>query len=595
MMLPSAASLDADFPTLDAMEQTVMPVADRYDLAARFWGVTDVPPPLTSPQNWQLGDEQPFFVNATQSAEVQQIPAQLLAIGEHVLVWGETALDGSITDAEAFAARFDTEVYEAVTDFWGIEPVPGIDGDSRVHVLFTDQVRQGIIGYFSAVNTYPRAISASSNEHEMLTLHYAAVETMASDRSISTAVHEFQHLLRQQQDPNEFIWLDEGFSGLTQYELGFDTLEGWVRPFVINPQTQLNAWGTGDNRLAEYGAGFLFSLYFYERYGVEGLQALSQQEIDGLAGVDATLAPLDRRSADDFFADWVLANLLRDHWLFGYRDLPDMPTLAPRVVDAIPYRFETEARPYSTQYIELSPIEESISITLDLPETIPLIELPPPNGEWFWYSLRGDDSNPRLTRAFDLRDVESATLEYRLWYDLEENWDYGYISISADGGETWEVQQTPQMSDDDPNRRAYAPGYTGQSLFWREESLSLDAYAGKEILVRFEMVTDDAINQPGMALDDVRVEAIGYSADFETDDGGWLAEGWIHTDNQLPPRAWVQVMHINNGEPILTRWLAGGDSTIPVDPIPDTTQIFLTISPLAPLTTERIPYTLEIR
>ncbi|MCA9912308.1 MAG: immune inhibitor A [Anaerolineae bacterium] len=590
----SAASLQESFPTMQALEEAQVPAADRYDLARRFQRVQDVPSPLTIPVSWKPGDVQPFFVNATESAEMQQIQAELLAIGEHVLVWGDQSLALSAQDAQAFAARFDVEVYQAVTDFWGIVPLPGVDADPRVVVLFTDQVQRGIAGYFSAQNTYPQAIIPASNEHEMIILHHEAVGSMTSDYALSVSAHELQHLLRHQQDNNEFIWVDEGFSGLTQYELGFDNLVGWSRPFALNPQTQLNAWGTGVNRSAEYGAGFLFSLYFYERYGIEGLHLLSQQEADGLAGVNATLATLDGSSADEFFADWVLANFLQDDPQYGYESSLTLPQSNPWNVEALPYQFQAEQRPYSTYYYQLPTSTARSTISLDLPDSFPMIPSAAASGDWMWYSLRGDDSNPRLTRAFDLREVESASLEYSIWYDLEEGWDYGYVSISADGGETWEVQQTPQMSNDDPNRRAYAAGYTGESLFWREESLSLDAYTGREILVRFEVVTDDAINQPGMALDDLRIEATGYASDLETDGGGWQAEGWIRTDNRLAPRAWVQAVQLVNGEAVVTRWLAEGDSRFTLENIPGAETIYLAISPLAPLSTEMILYTLRV-
>ncbi len=42
---------------------------------------------------------------------------------------------------------------------------------------------------------------------------------------------------------------------------------------------------------------------------------------------------------------------------------------------------------------------------------------------------------------------------------------------------------------------------TAAQALWIEESLSLDAYAGENILVRFEMITDDAVNQAGMAIE----------------------------------------------------------------------------------------------
>ncbi|MCQ3976886.1 MAG: hypothetical protein DPW09_25950, partial [Anaerolineae bacterium] len=109
------------------------------------------------------------------------------------------------------------------------------------------------------------------------------------------------------------------------------------------------------------------------------------------------------------------------------------------------------------------------------------------SGQYQWYSLRGDDSNTRLTRAFDLRPVTSATLNYSTWYDIETDWDYGYVEISTDGGETWTILTTPHSATTNPSGNAYGPGYTGVSgdgPAWIEESLDISAYAGQEVLFR---------------------------------------------------------------------------------------------------------------
>ena len=41
--------------------------------------------------------------------------------------------------------------------------------------------------------------------------------------------------------------------------------------------------------------------------------------------------------------------------------------------------------------------------------------------------------------------------------------------------------------------------------------------------MRFEYVTDAAVNGEGLLLDDVSMPQINYSSDFESDDGGWEA------------------------------------------------------------------------
>jgi hypothetical protein len=152
-----------------------------------------------------------------------------------------------------------------------------------------------------------------------------------------------------------------------------------------------------------------------------------------------------------------------------------------------------------------------------------------------------------LTRAFDLSEVEKATLSYWAWYDIEEDWDYAYLEVSADGGETWKTLPAPSATDTNPNGNNYGWGYTGQSgggssPQWIKEEVDLSDYAGQKILVRFEYITDDAVNRPGFCLDDMVIPEIGYQYDAEKGNDGWAAEGFIRMDNILPQDWVVQVI-----------------------------------------------------
>jgi hypothetical protein len=42
------------------------------------------------------------------------------------------------------------------------------------------------------------------------------------------------------------------------------------------------------------------------------------------------------------------------------------------------------------------------------------------------------------------------------------------------------------------------------------------------------------VNGEGFLLDDVRIDAINYQSDFEEDDGGWEAAGFVRLENVLP-------------------------------------------------------------
>jgi hypothetical protein len=144
-----------------------------------------------------------------------------------------------------------------------------------------------------------------------------------------------------------------------------------------------------------------------------------------------------------------------------------------------------------------------------------------------------------LTRAFDFAGLDSVTLDFSTWYDIETDWDYVYLLVSADDGATWDFITTPSGTDTDPTGNSYGWGYTGLSgggdtSVWTEESVDLSAYAGQQVMVRFEYVTDAAVNGEGFMIDDISVPQLSYSEDFEGGNGGWEAAGFARVENILP-------------------------------------------------------------
>ena len=75
-----------------------------------------------------------------------------------------------------------------------------------------------------------------------------------------------------------------------------------------------------------------------------------------------------------------------------------------------------------------------------------------------------------------------------------------------------------------------------------QESIDLSAYAGQQVQVRFQYITDDAANEPGILLDDISIPELNYSSDVEDGDGGWISKGWLRTDNVLTQRWLIQVV-----------------------------------------------------
>jgi hypothetical protein len=606
LLVAPVAAQDAapvDFPTLNALAETDIPPRDRVQLAQALLGVGDIPPRPTSAPERTLGEQATFHVSNASDDRAFNVDATLAAIGDHVYFWVQNGVTIDPNRMEVLAQTFDTYIYPETRALWGSEDTPGIDGDPRIYGLFAHDLGSGTAAYFVSEHVYPQAAVSTSNEHEMFFFNLDALGTSFDQRGLESIVaHEFQHMIRNNLQLNEEYWMNEGFSEFTQLHL-FDVPVWETMSFLNMPDTQLNTWAEGSGRARNYGASLLFVTYFYDRYGLDALRALSADgAVRGLQGVDNVLAMLGEPDANHFFADWAAANFLFNPAIedgqYGYQSIgPNVFSTQPEAtVTEYPLTLDGQARQYATDYIVLTNLGDTtaLNITLDAPSTVALVPTSAASGQRMWYSNKADVSSTTLTRAFDLSSVSSATLDFNLWYHTERAWDYGYVMASDNGGATWEPLTTQSSTTDNPHNTAYGPGYTGESGGWRQESASLDAYVGGEVLVRFQMITDDAITQPGLAVDDVRVDAIGYSSDFEADDGGWEAAGWVLIDNILPQSAWVQAIQQQGTDATVTRWQTSGAGawTLPLDP--GTEQVVIALSPFAPVTTVPMPYTLSV-
>ena len=153
-----------------------------------------------------------------------------------------------------------------------------------------------------------------------------------------------------------------------------------------------------------------------------------------------------------------------------------------------------------------------------------------------------------LTHEFDFSEVTGPiTFSYRTWYDLEEDYDYVFLEISTNG-QDWRIIRTPSSISEDPSGNSYGWGYNGLSGdegTWIEEIIDLSGYAGEVIQLRFEYITDAAVNGEGLLLDDISIPEIGYFTDFETDNGGWVNEGFVRIENILPQTYRLALIHLD--------------------------------------------------
>jgi immune inhibitor A len=581
------------FPTYQALMQTTVPIADRVDIARRLGKpILALQNPLQQPS---LGDREAFFVlNASENTS-STITAELVAMGEHAYVWIEQPVLVTSAEAQSFVSRFDSEIYPIVRDLWGSEATPGIDGDPRIYLLFTRFIASSVAGYFTSQHTYPATIVPNSNEHEMLIFNLNIFEQEWNETwLLRFSAHEFQHMIRHSVDENESSWIDEGFSVFTEGYLGFEDSRDFAARFLSNPRIQLNDW---QGRIENYGGSFLWMQYFYERFGISGLQTLSNELTDGFMGVANALKTLQQEDANVLFADWVVANGINmPQTGYGYSAWWDdvIRTAQPlATVSGYPHLTENRAVQYSADYYQLQNWGEASQLQVTLTHNTSVNLLPFGEIGHHLYGNMGDESDTTATAQFDLTNLTNATLQYRVWHDLETYWDYAYVMVSTDG-ETWQIVPSQRTTSENPNSKSYGVGYTGNSGGWQDDQVDLTPFVGQQIWLRFEMITDDATTRPGIAIDDVHIAQLGYAENFENGTGLWSLDGWIRSDNRLPQQVWLQVVQVAGETATVTRYLSHQDNPHNIEIIPNAEKIWVMVSPFAPLTTVDMPYTLQI-
>ena len=608
---PEPNATPVQHPSTEALIRSVeVPPNDPIDLAARLRPELGKVPRIvqTEAPNYQEGDVISFWVSNSDTDRNWRIKAELVVKGKHVYMWRELGANVKEKDLRKAAAFFDEHIYPTDREFFGSEWSPGIDGDPRLHVLHARGLGDTIAGYFSSADEIPRAIHPYSNEKEMF---YINIDNNKPGSAFynGTLAHEFQHMIHWYQDKNESTWLNEGASELAM-ELNNLRRSSSYSPdsaFADNPDIQLNTWPDSDESYAHYGNAYLFISYFLSRFGEDATKALIASDKNGMESVEETLTQIGAGvTATDFFADWVVANWLDDTTLgdgrWGYPDyLVDRMTPVAEF-DSLPASYSDTVHQYAADYYTFPADSETITITFAGDPQTRLAATDAHSGRWAWWSNRVDESDTRLTFPVDLTGVNAATLRFFTWYDIEELWDYAYIEVSADGGNTWTILETDRTTRDNPNGNAYGPGYTGKSqgdtAEWVEEQVDLSPFAGQNILVRFEYVTDAAVTQPGMFIDDVSIPEIGYYQDFENGPGDWQSEGWLLTNNTLQEHWLVQVIERKKGKELTVHRMEvgpDGRGTLQLTNVDDRYDLVLIISAYAPVTVEKASYQFDIR
>ena len=582
---------DPNVPVGDTTEGfPVPPERDLYRLARELIpGFEDIQPvPASLASSHSVGHRQQFELVDLENLERYSKEFELRLVTPNAYWFVE---EGVYVDEKAIresAEVFEDSTYPQITGVFGTEWKPGVDGDPHLYILNASLSLVG--GYYSPADEYPREIRPVSNEIEAV---YINVRYISPGTEIYNQViaHELQHAVHWNADPTEETWFNEGLSELAVTLAGYEEVS--IREFLRAGPTSLTVWPAGDvGGAANYGAASLFAHYFTEHYGGRSdLRPLLSQQADGIEGVNDYLESIGQsESFEDIFRDWGVANALDEPTgKYGYRELdvgvPVFRRLKPggQLTSSIPQ--------YSTSYARLNDLDSAAVLSFHGEPSAAL--LPVEVDEGCWWSNSGDSIDSRLIAKVDLRRWDEPRLDYQVWYSIEEDWDYVYLELSADGGERWQILETAHSSSSNPLSSAFGPGYTGSSEDWLDESISLRDWAGMEVMLRFQYVTDAAIHDHGLCL---RNSALtGESSLSESIE--WTPDGFVWTNNAVRQAYNVQVIYQGQdgaGNRVERMELdAGNSGEITIGPGLGEGRIIVAVQAMAPLT--RLPASYLLR
>jgi immune inhibitor A len=538
--------------TLRTLSQELVPINDLPDLVGRLEGLENVPVTVEPASGTrQVGDRDQFWVSNVDTSEHFQVPATLRYVTDHAYFWIQDDLSYRQADLQNLAETFENNIYPTDREFFGSEWSPGVDGDPHLYILYAEGLGQTVAAYFSSTDEYSPVVNQYSNAHEMFIMNADSI-TLWEDFTYGVLAHEFQHMIHWYRDRNESSWMNEGFSDLAMFLNGYD-IGGHDLLYVENPDIQLNDWPNDQTKTApHYGASFLFTTYFLDRFGEDATKALVSDPENGMDSIDNVMQQLgevdplngEQVTADSIFSDWTLATYLKDGSVgdgrYTYHNYSSAPQTddTEKITSCRSDTYTRDVHQYGVDYIAIQ-CPGNTTLRFEGSTLVGVLDTSPHSGAYAFWSNKGDESDMTLTRSFDFSDYSGPlNLTYWTWYDIEEDYDYLYLETSVDG-ENWTILHTPSGTGDNPTGANYGWAYNGvsgggESPQWIQESVDISRYAGQEVQLRFEYVTDAAVNGEGFMLDDVSIPETGYSTDFEEDEGGWDSAGFVRIQNALP-------------------------------------------------------------
>ena len=470
----------------------------------------------------KVGTVEKFTVTDLRKATIEEVDAVLIHVSENAYWYLDVKLPRDSGLFKRTGEIFDREIHPKMSELFGSLVSPSVSRDKRITVLNTPL--NGVSGYFSSADSYPRWVHPSSNEREIIFMDPQRVP-VGTQQYLAVLAHEYQHAIHNYYDSGEESWVNEGLSELAVELLGFENR--FKEYHLKNPSIQLNFWSSNPSEaVKDYAASSsFFSFLINENGATTTLSDLVGEQEDGVRGLNKWLSQYDS-NFDQEFTKWIVNNYKE-----GVKEIS-----GPEYRRNVRY----EVPQYGAKYFDLERFRgRTISFVGDL--WVQRFEAICP--EICWWSNTGDYINTSLTLKADLSFAKKPVAKFRMWHDIEKDWDYLYFSVSVDQGITWRtLEEETKTTSYNPSGSNFGNGYTGKDG-WFDHDVNLSEYSGKEVLLRFEYVTDDAVNLGGVLID--RFEIVGTDVTLNPNSSGWIPEGFMLVNNVLPQKFIVRLVEFH--------------------------------------------------
>ncbi|MBB6218897.1 hypothetical protein HNQ80_005072 [Anaerosolibacter carboniphilus] len=369
-------------------------------------------------------------------------------------------------------------------------------------------------------------------DRNIITIDSKDWNTRLETTFLPTTAHEFQHLIHADNDPDEETWINEGMSDFAEYLCFGEHAWGHVNYFLDHPENSLIEWDeyysyeTGPETLADYGQAYLMQVYLNDHYGKEFVKALAQDEDNGISSVNKILKAFKTGiDFEELFRRFTIAVAIDSsqpqNGIYNFESI-DLHVNYEKALE-----FDKDGVPaWGGDYKVLDNAEKIRSIIFDgtdfLSSPWKVVEK---DGKQVLWGNGGDEKSNQIILKADLKTVtDEVYLAFDHYYDIEEQWDFGIVQVSEDDGQTWkslanENTRSDIVDEGYPTIKENIPGFTGSNHDWTSEQFDLAPYAGKEILINFNYMTDWGTTEEGWYIDNISIPAIGYENDCSSIEG----------------------------------------------------------------------------